>query len=141
MYRSALSPNIKVSNHNMIRDLILFCHLHTGSEQADTILTLTGTGFSATAAENIVMVGDTPCIATEATATQVKCALSPCQGGTYSVTVSVHGKGLARIENGPHNFKCTYAITSINPTAGGTAGKASYVMHIKVKVKMHIIFV
>ena len=44
-------------------------------------LTLTGTGFSAVLANNVVNVGSMPCVVTSATATQVRRVLRPCGWG------------------------------------------------------------
>lgn len=81
-------------------------------------LTITGTSFGATPADNTVTIGGVDCPVTTASSTQLVCTLG-AGTGTHDVEVNVAGVGLA---SGSHTFTYNTRITSIAPTSGSLAG-------------------
>lgn len=81
-------------------------------------LTITGTSFGATLADNTVTIGGVDCPVTTASPTQLVCTLG-AGTGTHDVEVNVAGVGLA---SGSHTFTYNTRITSIAPTSGSLAG-------------------
>jgi hypothetical protein len=87
--------------------------------QSDMTLVITGTGFSAMANSNQVIIGTSGlCIVASPTTTALTCNISDAPSGNYTVQVNVANKGLA---TGTSNFIVTVSlqITSISPTQGG----------------------
>jgi hypothetical protein len=77
-------------------------------------LTLTGTGFDSTAANNTVKFGTTTATVTAATATSLTVTVPAAISGTQNVTVTVGGQTNA----GTHNYAVTPSITSLSATSG-----------------------
>jgi hypothetical protein len=77
-------------------------------------LTITGTGFDTTAANNTVKFGTTAATVTAATATSLTVTVPAAISGTQNVTVTVGGQTNA----GTHNYAVTPSITSLSATSG-----------------------
>jgi hypothetical protein len=83
------------------------------------VLTITGTGFSATPSSNTVIIGTSgTCSVTSASTTSIICTISTAPSGSYAIQVNIAGKGLA---TGTSSFSAAIAlqVTSISPTTGG----------------------
>ncbi|XP_013413864.1 fibrocystin-L-like [Lingula anatina] len=93
-----------------------------GSALADTNLTIDGTGFSTLAANNTVMIGGVACEVISAGSSQLVCRVGRGQAGTFNVSVTVKGKGLAKHVGGPHNFTYDMQVTGISPSSGSVGG-------------------
>ncbi|XP_046549966.1 LOW QUALITY PROTEIN: fibrocystin-L-like [Haliotis rubra] len=85
---------------------------------AGDVITVTGTGFSATAADNAIVINDVTCVVTTATATTATCTLGNQATGTYPIKVVVAGKGATT------DLTFTYEVdlTTISPSRGSVAG-------------------
>ncbi|XP_061189118.1 fibrocystin-L-like [Saccostrea echinata] len=81
-------------------------------------LTITGTSFGATTADNSVTIGGVACTVTSASSTQLVCTIG-AGTGSHQVEVNVAGVGLA---SGSFSFTYNTQITSIAPTSGSLAG-------------------
>ncbi|XP_048777455.2 fibrocystin-L-like isoform X3 [Ostrea edulis] len=81
-------------------------------------LTITGTSFGASAADNSVTIGGVACTVTSASSTQLVCTVG-AGTGSHAVEVNVAGVGLA---SGSFSFSYNTRITSITPTSGSLAG-------------------
>jgi len=95
------------------------------SGSAGTTLTLTGTGFSTTAAENQVLVGDTECVGTTSTGTQLECTLGEGAAGLHDVVVNVLTKGEADKGGATIQFTSSFSVTSFSPSSGALGGGTS----------------
>ena len=93
---------------------------------AGSTITITGTSFSDTDSDNEVLVGDTPCVITDATTTAIECTLGANVAGetTVGVYVSPAGNampldagGLHAIDS-PPTFTVNIVLTSITPVIG-----------------------
>ncbi|XP_048254422.1 fibrocystin-L-like isoform X3 [Haliotis rufescens] len=93
-----------------------------GTLALNTVLTITGTGFSTTDEDNTVMIGGVACTVTGATATQITCSVGNGPTGSYVVKVNVAGKGEA---NSTQQFEYRSSATGISPTTGSLAGGTS----------------
>ncbi|XP_041373046.1 fibrocystin-L-like isoform X2 [Gigantopelta aegis] len=82
-------------------------------------ITITGTGFDSTPANNTVSIGGVACTVTAATATTITCNIGNGPTGSHAIVVDVAGKGLA---SGSVTFSYLSAITSISPTSGSIGG-------------------
>lgn len=81
-----------------------------------------GSGFDAvTASNNVVLIGQTLCVVTSATATNIICAAGENPVGTYGFTVRVLDKGLA-IMNSATTVTFALTATSISPASGPAGG-------------------
>ncbi|XP_064635838.1 fibrocystin-L-like [Lineus longissimus] len=85
------------------------------------VLTIQGTGFDATPSNNEVRVGDSSCVPQSATSSELTCLLGPGAMGSYSVQVTVSGKGKA---TGSNSFSYTASVTSVSPTSATKGGGA-----------------
>ena len=91
---------------------------------AGVTITITGTLFSDTDADNKVMVGDVACVITDATTTALECTLgnNPAGDTTIGVYVSPHGYAMpldaSNAEAAAPAFTVNIVLTSINPTTG-----------------------
>lgn len=90
------------------------CAAYTGDS-----LTITGTSFGASAADNSVTIGGVACTVTSASSTQLVCTVG-AGTGSHAVEVNVAGVGLA---SGSFSFSYNTRITSITPTSGSLAGQ------------------
>ncbi|XP_052245987.1 fibrocystin-L-like isoform X3 [Dreissena polymorpha] len=97
---------------------------NTGNE--NVMLTVTGTGFSGTLADNKVTIGNVPCTVTAATTTEIRCTLGNGPLGSYPVVVSVSPVG--RAVNTASNFTYTADVVSIAPTSAGLGGNMDLVV-------------
>jgi len=87
--------------------------------QSGMTVTITGTGFSTTASENIVLIGSAgSCIATAASTTSITCTIGNAPSGSYSLSVNVGGKGLAT-NSASFSVSIPLQITSFSPNTGG----------------------
>lgn len=83
---------------------------------------ITGSGFDAsTASNNVVLIGETICAITSATATNIICAAGENPVGTYGFTVKVLGKGLA-IMNSATTVTFALTATTTYPVSGPAGG-------------------
>lgn len=83
-----------------------------------TVVTLTGTGFSQSIAENIVTINDKPCEVSVATATSLTITI-PAKAGSGNLVVKVKGKSA-------QSPSFEYLITqTVSTFAGNTAGFAN----------------
>ena len=87
----------------------------------DTLI-LTGTGFSLTLEDNLVLMGGVNCSVTAATATQLTCTVGEGPAGEHNVSVTVDQKGLAEHQGGTYSFTYNYEVTGISPSAGSLGG-------------------
>ncbi len=71
-----------------------------GSASDNTILTLTGSGFSANSGENNVTINGVVCDVTSINETSISCAVGESVAGVFDVLVEVEGKGSAEYPNG-----------------------------------------
>ncbi|XP_037651430.1 PKHD1 like 1, tandem duplicate 1 [Sebastes umbrosus] len=92
-----------------------------GSNGLETLLTVTGTGFSSENAS--IVVGKTRCHVEEITATTQVCRLGNASAGTYPVFVSFPSLGNSRYAGG-NIFHFTYQliVSSFSPLSGSVAG-------------------
>ncbi|XP_067676837.1 fibrocystin-L-like isoform X2 [Haliotis asinina] len=95
-----------------------FTSVSPSSGVAGDVITVTGTGFSTTAADNAIVINDVPCVVTAATATTATCTLGNQETGTYPIKVVVAGKGATT----DSTFTYEVALTSISPSRGSVAG-------------------
>ena len=96
---------------------------HIGSNEANTTLTVNGTGFSTTAADNRVTIGGVLCVSQAATSTQIQCAIGKGAAGIHDVYVTVAQKGKARYMNGVLQFTYGLTISSFEPKEGSLGGR------------------
>ncbi|CAF3091006.1 unnamed protein product [Rotaria socialis] len=90
--------------------------------QNSMTVTITGTGFSATALENTVLIGSTgSCTVTMASITSITCTIGDAPSGSYGVNINVLGKGLAT-NNRNLTINVPLRITSFSPNQGGGGG-------------------
>ncbi|XP_013401885.1 LOW QUALITY PROTEIN: fibrocystin-L-like [Lingula anatina] len=94
----------------------------SGSSLSSTVLTVQGTGFGTTPADNLVTIGGEPCVVTSATATQLQCNIGDGPVGTHTVDVNVLSKGLAQHVGGTFNFTYDFLIFDISPVNGSLGG-------------------
>ncbi|KAK3107254.1 hypothetical protein FSP39_010348 [Pinctada imbricata] len=88
------------------------------SGASGTALTIAGTGFSTTPADNSVTIGGVACTVTTATATQIVCTAGE-GSGSHDVKVNVTPKGLA---SGTVTYQYTSGVSSVTPSSGGLGG-------------------
>ncbi|XP_071793632.1 fibrocystin-L-like isoform X1 [Asterias amurensis] len=93
-----------------------------GSATNSTIITLTGSGFSANSVENNVTINDVVCDVTSSNETSISCSVGESVAGVFDVLVEVEGKGFAEYPNGPLTFQYEMGVTDISPTVGSEAG-------------------
>ena len=67
------------------------------------------------------MIGDVQCSVSSATATQITCVAGQNPIGTYNLTLSVLGKGLAIINN-PQTLSFQLTASSMSPLIGTIGG-------------------
>ena len=84
----------------------------------NTVVTLTGTGFSATASDNVVTLNEQPCPVTAATPTSLTVTI-PAKAGSGPLVVKVKGQ---TAQSAPF----TYVVTqvTVNTLAGSVIGYA-----------------
>ncbi|XP_033119895.1 fibrocystin-L-like [Anneissia japonica] len=75
--------------------LITNVDTHTGSEAEKTTITITGTGFSSVATDNIVEIGDIGCKVVTCTDTKIVCIVQNGKAGAYDIKVNVIPFGYA----------------------------------------------
>lgn len=93
-----------------------------GPTAGGTAVTITGTGFAATASGNGVRFGSTPATVTAASATSLTMIAPPGSAGPVSVTVSTaDGTSTAAT----YTYVAPPAVTSVSPSSGSTAGGTS----------------
>uniref|UniRef100_A0A667XGZ1 PKHD1 like 1, tandem duplicate 2 n=1 Tax=Myripristis murdjan TaxID=586833 RepID=A0A667XGZ1_9TELE len=92
-----------------------------GSPGLETLLTVTGTGFSSENAS--IMVGPARCHVEQVTATTQVCRLGRASAGTYPVSVSFPSLGRSR-HAGDNDLNFTYQliVSSVSPLSGSLAG-------------------
>ncbi|XP_021369085.1 fibrocystin-L-like isoform X2 [Mizuhopecten yessoensis] len=95
-------------------------NISPGTGQSGTVATITGTGFSATSADNSVMLGGVACEVTSSTSTSISCTLGSTPAGTHMVGVNVAGFGLAH--GSDVNFICSAGIISFLPASSTLGG-------------------
>lgn len=76
-------------------------------------LTILGTGFDSGTVK--VAVGETDCIVTSSTSTQIECTLGVSSAGAKAVLVDITGKGVSDSSN---QFTYSLALGSISPSSG-----------------------
>ncbi|XP_059206673.1 fibrocystin-L-like isoform X1 [Centropristis striata] len=89
-----------------------------GSDGLGTLLTVTGTGFSSENAS--IMVGRTPCVVEQTTATTQVCRLGSSSAGTFPVSVNFPSLGLTA--GNIFHFTYQLIVSSFSPLAGSVAG-------------------
>ena len=82
-------------------------------------VTITGTGFSSTDAENTVVIGSTACTVTASTATSVTCTLNNGPTGPANVRVTVKDKGDA---SGSVTFTYVTGVSGVTASPGSVEG-------------------
>lgn len=87
--------------------------------QQNQTITIKGTGFSLTGAENVVHIDDTPCVITSSTATELECNAGSPVAGSQSLDVIVDGLGRAA---GMFSVPVSPTNLTVSPTEGSTAG-------------------
>ena len=83
----------------------------------NTIVTITGTGFNTTAANNVVTINDKPCTVTNATATQLTVVI-PASAGSGVLKVTT---GDVTVESPTFNFVVTVNVTTLAGSSSGFA--------------------
>ena len=78
-------------------------------------VTITGSGFSSTKADNTVKIGDAVCDVSSSSGSQIVCTAGARPAGKVAVSVSVAGKGLA---TSSAQFEYSLSMTKVNPTEG-----------------------
>jgi len=98
------------------KSALLISGLSPSSGPKTTIVTITGSGFSTVASENVVTLNDLACPVSSATATELKITI-PAKAGSGKLKVAVKGQSA---ETPPF----TYIYTQVNVTtlAGSTLG-------------------
>uniref|UniRef100_UPI003AACF14E PKHD1 like 1, tandem duplicate 1 n=1 Tax=Centroberyx gerrardi TaxID=166262 RepID=UPI003AACF14E len=92
-----------------------------GSHGLETLLTVTGTGFSSENAS--IMVGRARCQVEQVTDTTQVCRLGRASAGTYPVSVSFPSLGRSRYSGGDVlNFTYQLIVSSLSPPSGSVAG-------------------
>lgn len=81
-------------------------------------LTISGSSFGASTADNTVTIGGVACTVTSASSTQLVCTVG-AGTGSHDVEVNVVGVGLA---SGTFSFTYNTQITGISPFSGSLAG-------------------
>ena len=97
--------------------------LVSGTSALGTSITVSGTRFSSTQADNTVTIGGVDCNVTAATSTSITCDVGNGPVGDYKVEVNVAGKGFASHDSSDVMFTYTADITGISPSAGSLGGK------------------
>ncbi len=91
----------------------------------DTLVVITGTGFSTTSCENTVTIGGVACSVTSSSATSISCTLGKNSGlkadTLYNIEVTVDNIGYA-VPTGSFPMQFQPVIVSISPQVGSTAG-------------------
>ena len=83
---------------------------------------LTGSGFDATdKLKNIISIGETKCIVTKATSTEINCTPENGPVGSYGFSVNVIGKGLAKML-AYTQYDYSFSGTNFSPLNGSTGG-------------------
>ncbi|XP_022097673.1 fibrocystin-L-like isoform X1 [Acanthaster planci] len=93
-----------------------------GSAYHDTVLTITGSGFSVNAGENNVTIGGAVCDVVSFNESSVSCAVTESAAGLYNISLMVEGRGNSLYPNGPITFQYELGVTNVSPTSGSTAG-------------------
>ncbi|CAH1789358.1 unnamed protein product [Owenia fusiformis] len=93
-----------------------------GSSSNNTELTINGTLFDTTPANNVVLIGGIVCDVTASTANQITCTIGNGPAGEADVEVRIEGKGNAVHVNETFLFTYQAYITDISPTSGSLAG-------------------
>ena len=71
-----------------------------GSAYNNTVLTLTGMGFSPNANENNVTINGVECVVMTFNETSISCSVGESSAGVHNVSLLVEGKGIAAHTNG-----------------------------------------
>uniref|UniRef100_A0ABM0MU86 Fibrocystin-L-like n=1 Tax=Saccoglossus kowalevskii TaxID=10224 RepID=A0ABM0MU86_SACKO len=95
---------------------------NSGSASSSTEVTVQGVGFSQTADDNKVTIGDVNCVVTNALDTMIMCLIGEAPGGTQDVVVYVAPDGLATHPSGTVQFQYEVGITDVHPSSGSTGG-------------------
>lgn len=106
-YSDLLTPSIESVNPNR------------GSVVGDTVITITGSGFSTIVSENSVRIGSVECIILSATNESITCVTGQNVPGTYHVVVVVAGNGIPVI---PLNFSYELEVDGFSHFAGSVFG-------------------
>ena len=80
-------------------------------------LTLSGTGFSVTPADNLVSIGEHACNPSSVTGLLLVCAYEDLPAGIYSISVNVSGVGTATVDDGVM-FQYDPTVSTVSPDAG-----------------------
>lgn len=84
-------------------------------------VTITGSGFSIVALENIVKFGDVSCDVTTSIATMITCTLGVGQVGQKALNIEVLNYGIATISDDLY-INYTMSLAHVMPTSGSVAG-------------------
>ena len=89
-------------------------------------ITITGTGFSETECENRVFIGETECLITSSSTTELVCQLGANSRiepySNHPVQVSVKNFGFALKQSAEFTVQFLPIISSVTPSSGSTAG-------------------
>ena len=83
---------------------------------------MTGTGFSTTVSDNVVMIGGVACDVTAATETELTCTVGQGSPGTRLVYVNVDGKGSATTDSDVEFFY-EFTVSSVSPSSVYSSGE------------------
>eukprot|EP00117_Sycon_ciliatum_P037364 scpid335/ scgid27970/ Fibrocystin-L; Polycystic kidney and hepatic disease 1-like protein 1 len=96
------------------------------SGSAGDVLTVVGSSFATTAAENKVLVGGQTCPVISASATELRCTVPGLAAGSHVVSVRVPSKGYstscALCSQAPLLFTSTVKLNTVSPASGSYTG-------------------
>nr|XP_032810523.1 fibrocystin-L isoform X1 [Petromyzon marinus] len=95
-----------------------------GSHEAGTVVTVSGSGFSADtdADRTMVSIGGSSCLILSLNESVLECRVRNGTAGRHVVAVYVAGRGLARHAGGTHVFSYALNLLHVNPASGSAAG-------------------
>ncbi|XP_033119893.1 fibrocystin-L-like [Anneissia japonica] len=119
---SCSSENCGYQYNEDLTAIISGIDTHQGSGYENTSITISGSGFSTDAADNVVTIGEANCTVTSATASQIVCDVGTGEAGEYEVKVNVAPGGYASSSGVDVSFNYSLGFVSITPTSGSPAG-------------------
>jgi plastocyanin len=96
-----------------------------GSAGGGVVITISGDGFSTTAEENVVKIGEAVCLIVDASNETIVCQTRQVNPGSYDVVVAVDGKGSSK---GSVQFTYELMVDSLSYMTGSVFGGQKIIM-------------
>nr|XP_039260770.1 fibrocystin-L-like [Styela clava] len=108
-YKNSLTPTITAINP-------------TSVTASDTELVFDGSSFNSDNSKVHVKIGSETCNVTSSTSSKIKCNMAELPAGNHAISVSIDGKGKAKLSGVPATISSPPLITSMTPLNGSKAG-------------------